>query len=145
MVASQYSPMPQIMVSSATLVSPNGIGLRAVNGGYINCLYMVPLWAHVGFEAVNGGVMDLTYCSLQFGDYCLRREGSRQVANPRRSTVIPTPSEAAANAIVAAKTSIVNTMWSALVAAGYGSLNQAATRTDSELFVDAHGECRARR
>ncbi|MDN5568708.1 MAG: hypothetical protein L0G27_08205, partial [Paracoccus sp. (in: a-proteobacteria)] len=137
MVASPYSPMPQIMVSSATLVAPNGIGLRAVNGGYINCLYMVPLWARVGFEAVNGGILDLTYCSLQFGDYCLRREGFRRVGNPPRSTVLPAPDEAAANAIVAAKADIVNALWSALVAGGYGSLKEATTRLDGGLFVDA--------
>ena len=64
LVCSQYSIFPNIMTWGATPVVPNGIGYCAKNGGLINAVNAVSIWAHKHFMAVSGGQIILSACSI---------------------------------------------------------------------------------
>lgn len=114
-VCSQYSIFPNIMTWGATPVTANGIGYCAKNGGLINAVNAVCLWAHKHFLALSGGQIILSSCSTQFGDYTMWSEGSRDIISPTGVTGVTLVVKllAAAN-ITAESPTIVNNMWTAL-------------------------------
>lgn len=162
-VLSPYSVFPNIMTWGATPVSHNGIGYCAKNGGLINAVNAVSLWAHKHFYAIDGGQIVLSSCSTQFGDYTMVSKGTRQLVYPRElentsvldyansqniSIVTPEVSTqplsvqtTAAGIIDAAKTTIVDNLWTALVAGNYTTLwlpaDETFTRRDAGLFLTA--------
>lgn len=73
---------PNIMAWGATPVTHNGIGYCAKNGGLINAINAISIWAHKHFYALDGGQIVLSSCSTQFGDYTLVSKGSRNIINP---------------------------------------------------------------
>lgn len=81
-VISPYSIYPNIMTWGATPVSQNGIGYCAKNGGLINAVNAISIWAHKHFMAINGGQIILSSCSTQFGDYTLIADGTRDYIQP---------------------------------------------------------------
>jgi hypothetical protein len=119
-VCSAYSIYPNIMAWGATPVSHNGIGYVARNGGLINAVNAVSMWAHKHFLALDGGQIILSSCSTQFGDYTMVADGSRNIVVPTEvaegSLSIQT---AASNAVSAARTTIINATWNNLVSGGY--------------------------
>jgi hypothetical protein len=139
LVCSPYSPFPNIMTWGATPVNHNGIGYCAKNGGLINAVNAVSLWAHKHFLALTGGQIILSACSTQFGDYSLAANGYREIVVPADVAGTPTVQTAAANSILAAEINIINTMWLALVSGGYTTgwtaQDEAATRADAALFL----------
>lgn len=141
-VCSPYSIYPNIMTWGATPVSHNGIGYVAKNGALINAVNAVSIWAHKHFLALSGGQIILSSCSSQFGDYTMVSSGSRQIVVPTEVTEGSLSIRSAdANAINAAKTTIVNNMWNALVAGGYttgwNAEDETFTKRDGTTFVQS--------
>lgn len=139
LVCSQYSPFPNIMTWGATPVTHNGIGYCAKNGGLINAVNAVSMWAHKHFLALSGGQIILSACSTQFGDYSMVSDGYRDIVVPVAILNAPTFQPAAASTVAAAQSGIIDTMWAALVAGGYTvgwtAADEAATRYDAALFL----------
>ena len=140
LVCSQYSTFPNIMTWGATPVTSNGIGYCAKNGGLINAVNAVSLWAHKHFLALTGGQIILSSCSTQFGDFTLWSEGSRQIVYPEGVTGVTLSIQlVAAAAIDFQAPSIINDMWDALVAGGYTTgwtdIDEFYTRRDAANFI----------
>lgn len=139
-VCSPYSPFPNIMIWGATPVVHNGIGYCAKNGGLINAVTAVSLWAHKHFLALSGGQIILSACSTQFGDFSMQASGFRNIVVPAEVMGNPSPGQAsAATAIAAVQSNIINTMWATLVSGGYTTGwtagDEAAIRADAALFL----------
>jgi hypothetical protein len=160
-VLSPYSIFPNIMTWGATPVSHNGIGYCAKNGGLINAVNAVSLWAHKHFYAIDGGQIVLSSCSTQFGDFTMVSKGTRNIVFPREnrntfildpirvnevSVVVPETAAAtfsvqtvAAAAITAAIDTIVDDLWNELVSQGYTATwtasDESFTRRDAEIFL----------
>lgn len=119
-VCSRYSIYPNIMAWGATPVSHNGIGYVAKNGGLINAVNAICMWAHKHFLALDGGQIILSSCSTQFGDYTMVADGSRSIVLPREvadgSLTVQTAASTAVNTI---KTALVEDAWDDLVAEDY--------------------------
>ena len=142
MVCSQYSIFPNIMTWGATPVSYNGIGYCAKNGGLINAVNAISMWAHKHFLAMSGGQIILSSCSTQFGDYSLVATGSRRIGIPYDTANITiTANSTAANLISTNRTTIVNGLWANLTSQGYitGSWtlpdDETYTRFDSDVWL----------
>ena len=119
LVCSQYSVFPNIMTWGATPVTPNGIGYCAKNGGLINAVNAVSIWAHKHFQALNGGQIILSACSTQFGDYSLHASGFRELVQATEVTVPLAADTAAEAAVLAAQPTIIDTVWTALTSNNY--------------------------
>lgn len=139
-VCSPYSVFPNIMAWGATPVIPNGIGYCAKNGGLINAVNAVSMWAHKHFLALSGGQIILSACSTQFGDYSLHAKGSRDLVIPVEIGL--TPANAQLNAALAIQTNqqtLIDAMWSALVAGnyttGWDSTDETYTRRDAATLL----------
>lgn len=119
-VCSPYSIFPNIMTWGATPVIPNGIGYCAKNGGLINAVNAVSMWAHKHFMALSGGQIILSSCSTQFGDYSLHASGSRDIVVPNSVGVTSADIDSvSATLIQANQQSIIDGMWAYLVNGGY--------------------------
>jgi hypothetical protein len=141
-VCSPYSIYPNIMTWGATPVSHNGIGYVAKNGALINAVNAVSIWAHKHFLALSGGQIILSSCSTQFGDYTMVSKGSRQLIVP--TEVIDgtlSVQTTAANAIIAAKDTIIDNMWDDLVnnnfTTDWNSEDEEYTRREAGTFVQS--------
>jgi hypothetical protein len=142
LVCSQYSIYPNIMTWGATPVSHNGIGYVAKNGGLINAVNAVSIWAHKHFLALDGGQIILSSCSTQFGDFTMVSKGSRFIISP---TEVPsgtlTVQTTAAEAILAAKDTIIDDMWDDLVdgnyTVGWTEQDEVFTRRDAATFIQS--------
>jgi hypothetical protein len=145
-VCSPYSIFPNIMTWGATPVSHNGIGYCAKNGGLINAVNAVSLWAHRHFYALDGGQIILSSCSTQFGDYTLVAKGSRQVVVPNEVSIELTQQIAANTAIADATDTIIDNLWIELDTTinpntgnvwtdGWDSEDEEYTRSDAALFL----------
>jgi len=141
MVCSQYSRFRNIMAWGATPVSPNGIGYCAKNGGLINAVNAVSMWAHKHFLALSGGQIILSACSTQFGDWSLYADGVRNVVRAPAVAGTLSLQVAASNAIAAGEAAIINAMWSGLVSGGFTTgwtaLDETYTRADAAQFIRA--------
>jgi hypothetical protein len=155
LVCSQYSIFPNIMTWGATPVLPNGIGYCAKNGGLINAVNAVSIWAHKHFLALNGGQIILSACSTQFGDYSLVADGGRNILNPQKAylntTNLNKPPKITSAIDVAAINSLIDTptvntittgMLNSLIYAGYtGNWDydldtlQTKTKSDAALLL----------
>lgn len=139
LVCSQYSIFPNIMTWGATPVSYNGIGYCAKNGGLINAVNAISMWAHKHFLALSGGQIILSACATQFGDYSLVSDGIRRVLVPREVNVTLTANSDSANVITVSRPTIVNNLWNNLVSMGYTTTWDAAdetfTRYDSDVWI----------
>lgn len=140
LVCSPYSTFANIMTWGATPVTANGIGYCAKNGGLINAVNAISLWAHKHFYALSGGQIILSSCSTQFGDYTLVSNGSRQIVYPTGVTGVTLSVQLTAGAAIdAARTTIVDNMWAALVAGGYTTgwtpTDELYTRRDAANFL----------
>ena len=151
-VCSPYSIFPNIMTWGATPVSHNGIGYCAKNGALINAVNAVSMWAHKHFLALSGGQIILSSCSTQFGDFTMVASGTRQLIFPSdiKDVTLLTPvladatftvETASATLIRAAKETIIDDMWDALVAGeyttGWTETDETYTRRDAGTFLDA--------
>ena len=140
LVCSQYSIFPNIMTWGATPVTSNGIGYCAKNGGLINAVNAISIWAHKHFMALSGGQVILSSCSTQFGDYSLWSEGSRQIIYPTGVVGVELSIQLAAGAAIdLAAPGIINTMWDNLVAndytIGWTAADELYTRRDAANFI----------
>jgi hypothetical protein len=139
MVCSQYSIFPNIMTWGATPVSYNGIGYCAKNGGLINAVNAISMWAHKHFLAMSGGQIILSSCSTQFGDYSLVSTGSRRIGIPNDTNITVTSNSTAGDIISTNRTTIVNGLWSNLVSQGYttgwDAADETYTRFDSDVWI----------
>lgn len=141
-VCSPYSIYPNIMTWGATPVSHNGIGYVAKNGGLINAVNAISLWAHKHFYAIDGGQIVLSSCSTQFGDYTMVSKGSRQIVLPTEvadgALAIHTT---AANVISASANTIIDDMWDDLVTnnytTGWNAEDELYTRQDAATFIQS--------
>ena len=162
-VCSPYSIYPNIMTWGATPVTQNGIGYCAKNGGLINAVNAISIWAHKHFYALNGGQIILSSCSTQFGDYTLVSKGSRQLVspvttnttdyvlplasadvtmiNPQRCNTALSIQDVAAVYIDINKQTIIDNMWTALVDGGYTvgwtAEDETFTRRDANTYLSA--------
>lgn len=139
LVCSQYSVFPNIMTWGATPVSPNGIGYCAKNGGLINAVNAVSMWAHRHFYALSGGQIILSACSTQFGDYSLHSDGYRSIVVPTVADVTLVADPTGAASILADQDTFIDDMWDTLVSEGYTTgwtaTDEAYTRSDAALFL----------
>lgn len=141
-VCSPYSIYPNIMTWGATPVSHNGIGYCAKNGALINAVNAVSLWAHKHFMALSGGQIILSSCSTQFGDYTMVASGTRNIIYPTEVAdgTLSVQTTAAA-AIITAKQTIIDNMWTALVAGsyttGWTAADETYTRRDAANFLQS--------
>lgn len=141
-VCSQYSIYPNIMTWGATPVSHNGIGYVAKNGGLINAVNAISLWAHKHFLALSGGQIILSSCSTQFGDFTMVASGSRFIIVPTEVNINTlTIQTAAYQAIDAATDDIIDDMWDDLVdngfTAGWTEQDEIFTRRDAATFLQS--------
>lgn len=141
-VCSPYSIYPNIMTWGATPVSHNGISYVAKNGGLINAVNAISLWAHKHFLALSGGQIILSSCSTQFGDFTMVASGSRLIILPtevNNSTL--TAQTAAYQAIDAATDDIIDDMWNDLVdngfTVGWTEQDEIFTRRDAATFLQS--------
>lgn len=138
-VCAPYSIFPNIMTWGATPVAPNGIGYCAKNGGLINAVNAVSMWAHKHFMALSGGQIILSACSTQFGDYSLHARGYRNIVLPEAVSVPLVARPLAAQSVLNAQAPILDSMWNALVAEGYttgwGEREEYHTRNDGALLL----------
>lgn len=141
LVCSQYSTFANIMTWGATPVSPNGIGYCAKNGGLINAVNAVSMWAHKHFLAKSGGQMILSGCSTQFGDFTMHADGYREIVRPGAIATVLSVLADDADLIEANSAAIIDAMWAALVAddytTGWTSSDETYTRSDAALFLRA--------
>lgn len=139
LVCSQYSIFPNIMTWGATPVSYNGIGYCAKNGGLINAVNAISMWAHKHFLAMSGGQIILSACATQFGDYSLAADGSRQIIVPNQVDITLTANTSAAAIVANSRSTIVDNLWNYLVTNGYTTTWDAAdetyTRFDSTVWI----------
>jgi hypothetical protein len=139
LVCSQYSRFANIMTWGATPVSHNGIGYCARNGGLINAVNAVSMWAHRHFYAQSGGQIILSGCSTQFGDWTMHADGTRSVVRAPTISGAFTAQAAASEAIEASEQTIIDIMWNALVSGGYTSgwtaTDEVYTRADAAQFL----------
>jgi len=139
LVCSPYSIYPNIMTWGATPVSQNGVGYCAKNGGLINAVNAISIWAHKHYMAIDGGQIILSACTSQFGDYTLVADGFRNIVIPPESTVTPFIDATAAADIDANKQTIIDNTWNALVAGGYTvgwtATDEFYTRRDSGTLL----------
>lgn len=140
-VCSPYSIYPNIMTWGATPVSHNGIGYCAKNGGLINAVNAISIWAHKHFLAINGGQIILSSCSTQFGDYAMVSKGVRNLVVPTEVDIALTVDSTAASVVDINKQMIIDTMWDALEAGGYTATwsaeDQEYTRRDAGTFLQS--------
>lgn len=141
-VLSPYSVFPNIMTWGFTPSSHNGLGYVAKNRGFINAVNAIGVGAHRHFMCRDGGQMVVSGCSSQFGDYSFWSEGfTQQVAPLKVSTASITTQANAATVINAARTALIDDVWSYLVAnysAGTWPVGyEALTKKDAGLFLDA--------
>ena len=134
---------PNIMTWGATPVTHNGIGYCAKNGGLINAVNAISIWAHKHFYAIDGGQIILSSCSTQFGDYTLVAKGTRELITPYSiedtvTVIIDTNSSAiinsATNTIV---TNLLTELSTAGFSTGWSAEYIALTDRDSRLFLQA--------
>jgi hypothetical protein len=127
------------MTWGATPVSYNGIGYCAKNGGLINAVNAISMWAHKHFLAMSGGQIILSSCSTQFGDYSLVSTGSRRIGVPNDTNITVTSNSAAGDIISTNRTTIINGLWSNLVSQGYttgwDAFDEEYTRFDSDVWI----------
>jgi hypothetical protein len=140
-VCSPYSIYPNIMTWGATPVSHNGIGYCAKNGGLINAVNAISIWAHKHFMAIDGGQIILSSCSTQFGDYTMVSKGVRNLIIPTEVDIALTVDATAASAIHTNRQTIIDTMWNALVSGGYTATwnaeDETFTRRDANTFLQS--------
>jgi hypothetical protein len=140
LVCSSYSVYPNIMTWGATPVSQNGIGYVAKNGGLVNAVNAISIWAHKHFLALDGGQIILSSCSTQFGDYSLVASGTRNlVVPPEANENLLIVDATAATAIDTASATIVNNLWADLVAnnytTGWTAEDEEYTRRDAAELI----------
>ena len=140
LVCSPYSVYPNIMTWGATPVSQNGIGYVAKNGGLINAVNAISIWAHKHFLAIDGGQIILSSCSTQFGDYTLVAQGNRQlVVPPSANDDLLIVSTSAAAAIDLVNDTIVDDLWTSLVTnnytTGWTAEDEEYTRRDAAELI----------
>lgn len=131
LVCSPYSVYPNIMTWGATPVSHNGIGYCAKNGGLINAVNAVSIWSHKHFLALDGGQIILSSCSTQFGDFTMVAQGTRTLIAPEEITETLLADSTSATAIETNSSTIVDNLWSDLVANGY----TAGWDAEDELYT----------
>lgn len=141
-VCSQYSIYPNIMAWGATPVSHNGIGYVAKNGGLINAVNAVSLWAHKHFLALSGGQIILSACSTQFGDYTMVASGTRNIVVPTEvAEGTLSIQNDAWQAIDAAANTIIDDMWNDLESngftAGWNEEDEVFTRRDARNVLQS--------
>lgn len=138
-VCAPYSIFPNIMTWGATPVTPNGIGYCAKNGGLINAVNAVSMWAHKHFMALSGGQIILSSCSTQFGDYSLHSSGYRNIIVPTAINNTLIKNAVAAQSILNAIAVLIDSMWNALVdneyTIGWTEKDEYHTRNDAQLLL----------
>jgi len=138
-VCSPYSIFPNIMTWGATPVTPNGIGYCAKNGGLINAVNAVSMWAHKHFMALSGGQIILSACSTQFGDYSMHSRGYRNIIVPESASTQLTKYPLAAQSVMNSRAAIIENMWQALVSnnytVGWDETDEFHTRNDANLLL----------
>lgn len=134
-VLNASSPFPQMMIEASTTSAPNGVGYCVKGEAFINALNTISIWAHKHFIALDGGELLLNNCATQFGDYTLSALGNVPKIRPARTAGPLAIDGGAASAVLAASGAITAAMWSAVVAAGHGSVDRALSERDAGNLV----------
>lgn len=129
-VLNQDSIFPYMLAFGATPRSQNGIGYVAKNGAGINGISSMSIFQRCSFYALRGGQITLNNSGTQFGDISMRATGSTPVLIPATTNETLIVSTALAEAIDENRTTIVDSMWISLVAAGY-VVNETLTKRDA--------------
>jgi hypothetical protein len=138
------------MTWGATPVTHNGIGYCAKNGGLINAVNAISIWAHKHFYALDGGQIILSACSTQFGDYTLVAKGSRNILIPEEVSIELSQQTTANTTIQSNVTDIIEDVWIELNtainpntgnvwASGWDSNDEIYTKRDTETFLQSLG------
>jgi len=138
-IISPYSIYPNIMTWGATPVIHNGIGYVAKNGGLVNAVNAISIWAHKHFLAIDGGQIILSACSTQFGDYTLVSQGTRKIIESYeidQNTLPLTVETESANSIYSNAEFIINTMYEDLVDNGFTNYDLGGEVADPDLTFE---------
>lgn len=145
-VCSPYSIYPNIMTWGATPVSHNGIGYCAKNGGLINAVNAISIWAHKHFLALNGGQIILSSCSTQFGDYTMVADGTRSIVFPNEldeDVVQLNVQNADADIIDGSRQTLIDDTWNQLdtdsagYTVGWTADDEERMRTDLSILIQS--------
>jgi hypothetical protein len=141
LVCSPSSVYPNIMTWGATPVAHNGIGYVAKNGGLINAVNAVSLWAHKHFMAIDGGQIVLSSCSTQFGDFTLVADGKRDLLVPYKTELPLTINTSDAAILQDNGAIVIDNMWNALISNGFvttwSDRDELFTKRDAGLFIQS--------
>lgn len=138
-VISPYSIYPNIMTWGATPVIHNGVGYVAKNGGLVNAVNAISIWAHKHFLAIDGGQIVLSACSTQFGDYTLVSQGTREIVQPYeidQDVLTLTEEVESANLIYSNANTIIDGMYADLVANNFTNTSITSEVSDDSLSFE---------
>jgi len=145
-VCSQYS-FPQMMAWGFTPSVPNGIGYCVKNGGFINGISAISVWARVQMMALSGGRIQASSCATHMGDFAFWSAGSTDVVDPEKTTGPLAVNNTLADEIAkdAVKTQILDLMWDDLIATYpvdfAGPDDEKFSKGDGGLFLLAMEYC----
>ncbi len=134
-VLNQNSIFTYMLAFGATPRSPNGLGYVAKNGAGINGISSISIFQRTAFYALNGGQITLNNSGTQFGDISMRAKGSTAVVDPYETTVELVDNPTLGDEIFSDSQTIIDAMWSHLLANGYGFVNEEKTRRDAGYLL----------
>jgi hypothetical protein len=135
-VLSPNSKFPYMLAFGATPRSINGIGYVAKNGAGINGISSISIFQREAFYALNGGHITLNNSGTQFGDISMRAKGSTTIVLPAESAGPLAENGIVAAAIESASATIVDNVWSDIVAAD-PTVNETFTKRDTGNLLRA--------
>ena len=74
-IPSPTSPLRSFVVDSFTQIALDGPGILCTNGGYAQLVSFFGTFCRYHAKALNGGQLNLSNCTSDFGDYALVAEG----------------------------------------------------------------------
>ena len=141
-VLSPSSPLRSVVVDSFTAINPNGYGYLVTRNALVQLVSVFTNWSRYAIWSHDGGQVTVSNSNITFGDYSLVTTGFRRT--PRiESDGSPTLAvyTSQATAIQAAKTTIINTMYSTLASefpavASFTPEQEAFTKRDAGTYLD---------
>jgi len=141
-VLSPSSPLRSVVVDSFTAINPNGYGYLVTRNALVQLVSVFTNWSRFAIWAHDGGQVTVSNSNITFGDYSLVTTGFRRtprIESEGSNTLAVYTSQA--TAIQAARTTIINTMYSTLASefpavASFTAEQEAFTKRDAGTYLD---------
>jgi hypothetical protein len=141
-VLAPSSPLRSVVVDSFTAINPNGYGYLVTRNALVQLVSVFTNWSRYAIWAHDGGQVTVSNSNITFGDYSLVSTGFRNVVkiDAEDDPVLDVYTSEAA-AIQAAKTTIINNMYTQLesefvAVANFTQEQEDFTKRDAETFLD---------